>query len=154
MFKEMRRNERKLKLAEAIEILKNCDYGILSTVGDNGYPYGVPVNYIYFDTSIYLHCAASGCKLDNIKNNDKVSFSVVCNASILPDRFSTMYDSVIIFGKAKEVSDSEKNKYLLELIKKYSPDYIQKGSEYIKNSSSRVKVIEINIEHISGKANK
>jgi nitroimidazol reductase NimA-like FMN-containing flavoprotein (pyridoxamine 5'-phosphate oxidase superfamily) len=152
MFKEMRRKDRELKNDEIIEILKNNDYGILSTVGENGYPYGVPISYIYFKDSIYFHCAVEGHKLDNIKNNDKVSFCIVGKTCILPDKFSTKYESVIIFGKANEVFDNEKNTVLLEVLNKYSPDYIEKGKVYIANAGVKTKVIKISIEHISGKA--
>lgn len=152
MFKEIRRKEREIETTEAIEILKKCDYGILSTVGEDGYAYGIPVNYVYANNSIYFHSAVEGHKLDNIKNNNKVSFCVVGQTCILPDKFSTKYESVIIFGRATEVFDNEKNTILLEIVNKYSPDYIEKGKEYITNSSAATKMIKISIEHISGKA--
>lgn len=152
MIREIRRKDRELKNEEAIEILDQNTYGVLSTVGENGYPYGVPVNYIYINGSVYFHCAVEGHKLHNIKNNDKVSFCVVGQTQILPDKFSTKYESVIVFGKAIEVSDDEKNMALLEILKKYSPDYIEQGKEYIQRSGKATRVIKISIEHISGKA--
>ncbi|MBP2032793.1 nitroimidazol reductase NimA-like FMN-containing flavoprotein (pyridoxamine 5'-phosphate oxidase superfamily) [Clostridium algifaecis] len=152
MFRKMRRRDRELKNDEVIEILKNNDYGILSTISQNGYPYGVPISYVYINNSIYFHGATEGHKLDNILNNSKVSFCVVGQTCILPDKFSTKYESVIIFGMAVEVFDDEKSLTLLEILNKYSPDYIEKGKEYIKNASKATKVIKINIEHISGKA--
>lgn len=154
MFKEMRRKDRELKNDEAIEILKNNSYGILSTVSKNSYPYGVPVSYVFLNNSIYFHCAVKGHKLDNILNNSKVSFCVVGQTCILPDKFSTKYESVVVFGRAVEIFDDEKNTALLEILNKYSPDYIEKGKGYIKNSSKATKVIKISIEHISGKARK
>ena len=154
MFREMRRKDREIKKDEAIEILKNIDYGILSTISQNGYPYGVPISYTYINGSIYFHCAAEGHKLDNIKNNDKVSFCVVGQTKTLPDKFSVKYESVIVFGRAVEVYGDEKNMALLEILNKYSPDYIEQGLEYIQNSSEDTKVIRINVEHISGKARK
>lgn len=152
MFKEIRRKDRELDIAEAIEVLNNCDYGILSTVGENGYAYGVPVSYVYLKNSIYFHCAVEGQKLDNLINNNKVSFCVVGETCILPNKFSTKYESVIIFGKANEVFDDEKDMVMLELLRKYSKEYVEKGKEYIKNTSEKVKVIRVSIEHISGKA--
>lgn len=152
MFREMRRKDRELKNDEVIEILKNSDYGILSTISQNGYPYGVPVSFIFFNNSIYFHGATEGHKLDNILNNSKVSFCVVGQTCILPDKFSTKYESVIVFGMAVEVFDDERNIAFLEILNKYSPDYIEKGKEYIKNASKATKVIKISIEHISGKA--
>ncbi|APM37817.1 pyridoxamine 5'-phosphate oxidase family protein [Clostridium kluyveri] len=154
MFREMRRKDRELKNDEVIEILKNNSYGILSTVSQNSYPYGVPVSYVFLNNSIYFHCAVKGHKLDNILNNSKVSFCVVGQTCILPDKFSTKYESVVVFGRAVEAFDGEKNRALLEILNKYSPDYIEKGKEYIKNSSKATKVIKISVEHISGKARK
>ncbi|KLE15416.1 pyridoxamine 5'-phosphate oxidase family protein [Clostridium sp. C8] len=152
MFNGIRRSDRKIDRLEAIQLLKKCEYGVLSTMNENGYPYGVPLSYIYTNDSIYFHSALEGHKLENLKNNDKVSFCVVGQTNVLPDKFSTKYESVIIFGSAKEVFDDEKNVVLLELINKYSPDYIEKGKIYIKNAGSKTKVIKVNIDHISGKA--
>lgn len=152
MFREMRRKDRELKNDEVIEVLKNNDYGILSTVSHNGYPYGVPVSFVFLNNSIYFHGASEGHKLDNILNNSKVSFCVVGQTCVLPDKFSTKYESVIVFGMAVEVLNDEKNTALFEIMNKYSPDYIEKGKEYIKSASNATRVIKINIEHISGKA--
>ncbi len=152
MIREMRRKDRELKNDEAIEILKNNTYGVLSTVSENGYPYGVPISYIFFNNSIYFHSAIKGHKLDNISNNNRVSFCAVGHTQILPDEFSTKYESVIVFGRAIEVSDDEKNTILLEILNKYSVDYIEQGKEYIQKASKATKVIKISIEHISGKA--
>lgn len=88
MIREMRRKDRELKNDEIIEILKNNTYGILSTVSENGDPYGVPISYVFFNDSIYFHCAIQGHKLDNISNNKSVSFCVVGNTQILPDQFT------------------------------------------------------------------
>ena len=74
MFKEMRRKERSIDNQQAIELLKKGQYGVLSTVGENGYAYGIPLNYAYHEGNIYFHCAAEGSKLDNIAYNNKVSF--------------------------------------------------------------------------------
>ncbi|WP_195266848.1 pyridoxamine 5'-phosphate oxidase family protein [Clostridium sp. 1001275B_160808_H3] len=152
MFKEIRRKDRKIETSEAIDILKKCEYGILSTVDENGYPYGVPLSYVYANNAIYFHSAVEGHKLENIKNNDKVSFCVVGQTDVLPDKFSTKYESVIIFGRAKELFQDEKNEAFLELINKYSKDYIEKGKGYIKNASAKTKVIKLSIDYISGKA--
>lgn len=151
LFREMRRKDRELGNDDIIEILKNNEYGILSTISENGYPYGVPLSYIYMNDSIYFHSALDGHKLDNIKISDKVSFCVVGETSVVPDEFTTNYESVIIFGKAKEIFDDEKTSVLLEILKKYSKEYIEKGTIYIEKAGQRTKVFKININHISGK---
>jgi hypothetical protein len=152
MFREMRRKDREIKNNEVIQILANSDYGILSTVSQNGYPYGVPVNFVFINNSIYFHCATEGHKLANILNHSQVSFCVVGQTCILPDKFSTKYESVILFGIANEVFEDEKNNALLEILKKYSSGYIEKGKEHIKNSNKAIRVIKISIEHCTGKA--
>ncbi len=152
MFKEMRRKDRELAAEEAETILESGEYGVLSTVSEDGYAYGVPLSYTYIDNAIYIHCAKEGQKLNNIIYNNKVSFTVVGKTCVLPDIFSTNYESTIVFGTAKEVFDNEKHKGLLGLIKKYSPDHIQEGEEYIDKASAHTKVIKIEIEHISGKS--
>lgn len=154
MFKEMRRKDKQLAMEESIEILKNNEVGILSTICENGYPYGVPLNYVYFKDSIYFHCAREGQKLDNIKNCSKVSFCVTCDVELLPDKFDSNYKSVILFGNASEVDEEEKEEALLEIIKKYSKAYIEAGKEYIKKAKNATKLYKISIEHITGKAQK
>ncbi len=152
MFREMRRIDRKISDDQAKDLLKNNTYGVMSTIGADGYPYGVPLNYVFFNDAIYFHCAADGHKFDNISRDNKISFCVVGQIQVLPDKFSTKYESVIIFGRATEIFDNEKNIYLAELINKYSADYIEQGKEYIQKGSRNTKVVKLSIEHISGKA--
>ncbi|HRU42660.1 MAG TPA: pyridoxamine 5'-phosphate oxidase family protein, partial [Candidatus Diapherotrites archaeon] len=125
MFREMRRQDRKTDNEKAAAILAAGEYGILSTVGDNGYAYGVPLSYAYSKGSIYFHSATVGHKLDNIKHNDKVSFCVVGATEVIPEDFGTKYESVIVFGKASEIYDEEKQEALMTIIKKYSSDFIE-----------------------------
>ncbi|RCW52389.1 pyridoxamine 5'-phosphate oxidase family protein [Halanaerobium sp. ST460_2HS_T2] len=151
MFKEMRRKDRRIEKQKVEKVLKNGEYGVLATVNENDYPYGVPLSYVFYKGAIYFHSATEGQKLANIENNNKVSFTVVGETDIVAEKFTTKYESVIIFGRAVEVSELEKEEALLELIKKYSPDYIEEGSEYIKKTGSAAKVIKIESDHMSGK---
>ena len=154
MDRKMRRKDRELTKEETIKILKENTYGILSTIDKNCQPYGVPISYVFLNDSIYFHCAGEGHKLDNILNNKRVSFCVVGQTSIVPDKFTTKYESVVIFGTAAEIIDDEKNEALLEIIYKYSPNFIKEGKEYIEKAGKGTTVIKISIEHSSGKANK
>lgn len=70
----------------------------------------------------------------------------------MPDKFSTKYESVVVFGRATEVFEDEKDLALFEIVKKYSPEYIEEGKEYIEKAKKRAKVIKISVEHITGKA--
>ena len=152
MFKEMRRQDRKIDNSEAIRVLEAGQYGILSTTGSNGYAYGVPISYIYNNNSIYFHCAVEGQKLENIKHNNKVSFCVVGETTPLPQSFSVNYESVIAFGKAVEIFENEKQAALEALVVKYSAAFTKEGLEYIKKSSGDTRLFKIEIENITGKA--
>ncbi len=107
MFREMRRKDKQLPEKEAIEILHSEEEGILATVGKEGYPYAVPLNYAYHENSIFFHCALSGHKIDNMDYNSKVSFCVIRDTRVIPEEFSTKFQSVVLFGTAQEVFDDE-----------------------------------------------
>lgn len=150
----MRRKDRQLTSEESIEILLRGETGYLSTISADGYPYTVPLNYVFFNNGIYFHCAKEGHKIDNIIKSDKVSFCVACDIENLPEEFSTNYKSVILFGSAKEVIESEKSDALLELIKKYSNQFVEKGKNHLEKAKDSTKVFKINIGHMTGKARK
>ncbi len=154
MQKPIRRTDRAIPLEQAIEILHKGEYGILSTVSENGQPYGVPVCYSYVDNALYFHSATEGHKLENLAADNRVSFCVVGKTQVLPDKFATCYESAIVFGKAIEIAGDEKLCGLTELLKKYSPDYIEEGRLYIKASAERTRVYKITIESLTGKSRK
>lgn len=154
MFKEMRRKDRQVFDEEIIEILTNGEYGIFSSISENGYPYGVPVNYVYHDNCIYFHCANEGHKLNNIKANNKVSFCVVSDTKILSEKFTTKYKSVVAFGEADVITGESKELALLKIIEKYSSEFIDIGKKYIEKSKDHTKVIKIDIKHMTGKISK
>ncbi len=151
MFTTMRRIDRQVSTEESIRILEKCEYGVLSTVNQEGYSYGVPLSYVYKEGSIYFHCAKEGYKLSNIATNNKVSFCVVGNKKSLPEKFTTSYESVIVFGQAVVVQGQEKQDALLALISKYGPEHMEKGREYIQKSHEKTTVIKIVVEHMTGK---
>lgn len=153
MFKEMRRKDRLLDEQRTLEVLKTGQYGVLSTSGENGYAYGVPLNYTYMDGSIYFHCATEGNKLENINYNNKVSFCVIGETMPVPETFSYKYECVIVFGTASEALDQEKKAALVALIEKYSPEFLEKGMKYIEKDMNKTTVIKISIEQITGKSN-
>jgi len=150
-MREMRRKGKALGTDEAINLLTKCEYGVLSTVGSDGQPYGVPLNYAYKDNCIYFHCALTGHKIDNIDNNPMVSFCAVGNTKVLPSEFSTNYVSVVAFGVASEVHGSERYNAFVLLLEKFSPDFMEEGKKYIEKFDKATKVIKIEIHHISGK---
>ena len=100
MFRDMRRTKQLLPAEEAEDILRQASAGVLAVSGDNGYPYAVPLSYAYADDKLYFHLATSGHKLDGIRRNEKVSFCVIAQDEVVPERFATDYRSVIAFGRA------------------------------------------------------
>lgn len=152
MFKEMRRSQREIFGEDIIKILQSGEYGVLATISENGYPYATPISYVYVNNKVYLHCAVEGNKLDNIRNNNKVSFNVVGKTKVLPEQFSTEYESAIIFGQAFEVNGEEKKEALMAIADKYSPDFKNEGLAYIDRAINKTCVVKIEIDKITGKA--
>ena len=152
MFREMRRKEKTMPEADALRILKEAEFGTLATVGADGYPYAVVLNYVLAGNSIYFHTAHDGHKISNIDFCEQVCFSVVGYHKLLAEKFDTEYDSVIVFGTANRVEDeAEKKKAYLGLIEKYSSAYRVQGLDHIVQASQAAAVYRINIEHMTGK---
>jgi nitroimidazol reductase NimA-like FMN-containing flavoprotein (pyridoxamine 5'-phosphate oxidase superfamily) len=153
-MKELRRKDRAITEEEAIALLNRAEYGVLSTVTENGEPYGVPLNFCVIDHCIYFHCAVEGQKIDNIKQNKTVSFCAVGNTEVLPDKFGTKYESVIVSGEVEEVFDMNKQLALEGLLHKYSPEFLGEGIKYIKGLKEKTRVFKITINKLTGKARK
>lgn len=151
-MRELRRKDRAISNDEAIAILNKAEYGVLSTVSPDGKPYGVPLNFCIIDHCLYFHCAIEGQKIDNIEKNKSVSFCAVGDNKILPDKFGTQYESVIVSGEAEEIFDDNKQIALEGILKKYSSNYFEKGLEYIETLKAKTRVFKISILHVSGKA--
>lgn len=147
----IRRAEYAASLSQAKEIIEKGDCGVLSTTSEDGYPYGVPMSYWYKDGMIFFHCAKEGHKLDNIKADNRVSFCVIGASEVLPGDFTTNYESAVVFGKAYEVTGSEKEEAMLEMVKKFSPDFMEQGKESIKRADARMSVYKIIAEMVTGK---
>lgn len=153
MFREMRRKKQLLSEAETIEILKSCSSGVLGVVGDDGYPYTVPVSYTYNDGRLFIHSAKTGHKIDSIMKNDKVTFSVINKDDVIQETFTTHFSSVSIFGRARILTDDNERRHALEsLVEKYSPNFIKEGQKEMEKDWDRVSLIEVKIEHMTGKA--
>ncbi len=149
--REMRRKDRQLSPEEAEELLRAGKYGILSIVCEDGYPYGLPLSYAYEDGKLYFHHTAEpGLLNDSVSGEIRACFTVVGDTELLPEKFSTKYESVIAFGKLKKSED--KLGGLMQLVKKLSPDFEEKGRRYAKASLDEVTVYEFEIEQMTGKA--
>lgn len=150
-IRSMRREDREIDEVEARKILDKGAFGVLSTVGADGVPYGVPVNYVFREGDIHLHCALDGRKIDNLKHNQHASFCVVGHAQVEPEMFTTRYESAIAAGEVRELSGEEKLRSLYWLIEKYSPGHQAEGAEYISTRQELTRVFALKVEQLTGK---
>lgn len=149
--KPMRRKDRQLSEEQTYALLESGEYGVLSTADAQNDPYGVPLSYALLDGKIVFHCAAGvGHKLENIAQNPRVCFTVVGKTKVLPEKFSTAYESVIVFGMVAPAEDPVAA--LRALVKKYSPAYQDEGEATIVAAVQKTGVYAITIEKITGKA--
>ena len=122
MFRPMRRRKQQLTEEECIAILQAAPRGTLSVIGDNGYPYGVPINFVYTDGNLYFHSALTGHKIDAVNACSKASFTVLDNGEKPDDDWAYFFNSVIVFGSIRIVdNESEKLLRLRQLGLKYFP---------------------------------
>lgn len=153
MFHEMRRKNQLLSEEESIEILKHGTSGVLALFGEDGYPYALPISYSYDGEKLYFHCAKSGHKLDAIRNCDKASFCVIDKDEVVPEKYTTYYRSVIVFGTIRAIeNEQELQAALQKLAVKYHPNgRMEDHAREIDGSLSRVCVLELSVEHMTGK---
>ena len=151
MFRNMRRKNQQLSDEEAKQILASGQTAVLALHGDDGYPYAVPLNYVYADGKIYVHCAKAGHKLDAIRRDPKLSLVVIERDDVVPEELATYYRSVIVFGHARILEDDEEKRHAAELIGLHYynvPEAVHKEIEATWNALVR---IEITIDHMTGK---
>jgi len=153
MTRQMRRKDRQINdIKECEDILRKSNIGVLGTVDKDNKPYVVPLNYFYLDGSIYFHCAYEGHKIDNIKHNPNVSFTVVGNSQLELENFTTKYESVIVFGQASFIEELDKkveilNNMMISLGREVNVlDYYD--IDFIKNETC---IVKISIENLTGK---
>lgn len=153
MFRKMRRFKQEISKEECFEILKNEPRGVLSLVGDNGYPYGIPMTHFFdeHDGKIYFHGAKEGHKIDAIKKCSKASFCVYDKGSRKDGEWALNIKSVVAFGKITLITDIKKSEEICtHIVQKFTDDkdYLEKE---LSNALNRVQCFAFEIEHISGK---
>ena len=153
MFREMRRKRQQITEMECVEILNRNTSGVLAVLGDEGYPYAVPISYVYDGEALYFHCAKSGHKLDAIKSCDKVSFCVIDRDEVVPQKYTTYFRSVILFGRASILNDDEEILSAIEklAIKYYPTDSNENRDKAIKNEYAAMCIVKIDIDYMTGK---
>ena len=153
MFREFRRKNKEISIEEIKKLLINERRGVLSVQGDDGYPYAVPINYLYseMDNKIYFHGSKVGHKTESILKNDKVCFTVYGNETIKDELWAPYLQSVVLFGRCKQITNKEAIiSFLFSFASKYYPNK-ELIDEEIDKSINAVSMFEITIEHMTGK---
>ncbi|MGN1334630.1 MAG: pyridoxamine 5'-phosphate oxidase family protein [Anaerovoracaceae bacterium] len=154
MFRKMRREEKKgITNEECITILKEAKRGVLAVTGDDDYPYAFPVNFYYDESEnrIYIHSAKAGHKVDAIKGNPKICFTVYSDPVIKDLDWAPYLSSVVVFGNAELMTEPELFvDKLRTFAMKYYPSEAE-AEEEIRADINAVQLIAVNIEHMTGK---
>ena len=155
----LRRTDRGIDESGALDILRRCDWGVLSVVGADGAPYGVPLNYALQESGggwrLVFHCAREGRKLDALRAQAEGSFVVVENARTLPDKLSTAYSSVVVSGPVAIVDEPEEKRDLLRcLVRRFAPDFMERGEKHIEHRLKDCLALRLEIRSVCGKGRK
>lgn len=151
-FRPMRRKRQELAQEESITILQKATSGTLALLGDNGYPYAVPISYVYHEGKLYFHSAVEGHKVDAIRQCDKASFCVIEQDEVHPEKYTTFFRSVIAFGKIHIIEDeAEKLQMARMLGNRYNPNQDEALQKELENGLARMLMIRFDIEHLTGK---
>ena len=153
MFREMLRKKQQLTQEACIEILKKEPRGVLSVLGDDGYPYGMPMNHYYCeeDGNIYFHSGKNGHRVDALKHCDKASFCVYDGGFRREGEWAMNISSVIVFGRIELIEDQEKIYKIARLLSyKFTNDeeYIERE---IQKSGPGTMMFALVPEHMTGK---
>ena len=152
MFREMRRIKQQLTDQEIQEIIVRNTCGTLALLGDEGYPYSVPLSYVYTENKFYFHSAKTGHKIDAVKNYEKASFSIIDKYVLVPEEYTAYFRSVIAFGKVRLLEDPQEIRFALDLLgKKVRPGFEKERLNEVNISLPKVAIIEFTVEHLSGK---
>ena len=151
MFREMRRGKQLLSMNDTAAVMNRCTNGVLACLGDDDYPYAVPLSYVYCNDKIYFHSAKVGHKIDAITKNPKVSFSVTDEDTIVSEKYTTYFRSVIAFGQARIAEGSERLEAIQAFLEKYAGDQPIEARQKLVDDSTQAYLIAIDIEHITGK---
>ena len=154
-FRPMRRSRQLLTPEQAWALLEKGSYGVLAVQGDGGWPYAVPMNYTVMGTQIYLHCARAGYKLDAIARDDRVCFTVVTQAQVIPAHITTLYESVVVLGRAQVVTAEEERLAalgsLIDTLGDVTPEI---KAQYLAKKAKNTTLLRIQPLQITGKASR
>ena len=148
----MRRFKQQLPVTECENILRESTSGVLSLCGRDMQPYGVPLSHVYDAGKLYFHSALNGHKLDLIAENSKVSFTVIAQDEVHPETYTTYFRSAIAFGSIRIIMDETEKLRALEILGRRCNNNDEEGlKKEIASSHARCRMLEMNIEHLTGK---
>lgn len=152
----MRRSRQALPAADCEAILSAGTSGVLALSDSEGFPYSVPLSYLYQNGKIWFHCARSGYKLDLLRANPRASFCVIGQDKIVPAEYTTYYRSVIARGTIREITDeAQKMDLIRRLTRKYAPDEPNEAMEAeIRQYRDALCILELEVTQLTGKQNK
>ncbi len=148
----MRRRRQQLPQEETIRILMQATSGTLALLGRDGYPYAVPLSFVYADGSLYFHSAPEGHKIDAIRSHDRASFCVIAQDEVHKERYTTYYRSAIAFGRIVIIEDEEEKLRAARLLgRRYNPGREAALQAELEKGLARMLAIRLDIEHVTGK---
>lgn len=153
MFREMRRKKQQVSDDACVKVLRETRRGVLAVQGEGGYPYALPVNFLYDedDGKIYIHCAREGHKIDAIMACDKVCFTAHNEGYRDEGDWAYHVTSVIVFGRAELMADEQER---LRAARRFGAKYYPTEEELdqeMEHAGKRVQMIAITPEHMTGK---
>ena len=154
-MRNMRRKDRELPREAALEVIDKSAYSVMATVNADGSPYCIPISPVREGEWLYFHSALEGQKIDNLRASSRVCISCVGGQEAIPGKFALKFESAVVMGTAKELSDREEKLHALRLLSEhYAPDNMAAFDKAIEKEYALTSVWKIHIDEISGKANR
>ena len=148
----MRRHRQQLSQKESISIIERATSGTLALLGDDDYPYAVPISFVYHDGCLYFHSAVEGHKIDAIRRHDKASFCVIDQDDVHGEQYTTFFRSVIAFGHISIIEDEDEKIAAARMLgNRYNPNHDEALKKEMEKGLHRMVMLRMNIEHLTGK---
>ncbi|MEA4920310.1 MAG: pyridoxamine 5'-phosphate oxidase family protein [Clostridiaceae bacterium] len=151
MFRSMRRFKQQLSEQECVDVLTHAPRGVLAVHGEDGYPYAFPINFIYLNGKVYFHSAKAGHKMDALASDNKVSFCVMNEGFRKSGDWALNIKSIVIFGCVKKIDPAQDT---VEIVRKIGLKYYPTAEgveEEIRKAGAQVQILELSIDHMTGK---
>lgn len=151
----MRRADREMNKDFAYKVVDKCEYAVLSMIDGDKLPYSVPITIVRENDSVYFHCAMMGKKVECLKINPNVSVVCVGDTKVVEGKFTTEYESAILYGLAEFLSNREEKIHALKILcERHTPNNMINFDAAIQRSLSITNIVRINITQVYGKRKK